>query len=535
MAERTFQGRRAAPGLAQGPLVELPDALDDRIESAATPRQERERLLAAIARAKAELEALAAADAALGAEILEFQIEMLGDELLAEGALAAIAEGSAAAVAWRAALDPQIDAYREAEDEYFAARASDLADLRDRVLLALQGDVVAQDELPAGAILLAMDLTPSRFLALDWQRLAGAALRAGSRDSHVAMLARARGVPLVVGLGPAPEAAGDAILDADEGALITGPEGATRSTYRERLATLRQEAARAAELRHRPAVTAGGEPVMVMVNVDDPAAIDDRTLEDSDGVGLLRTEFLFIGRPRLPGEDEQHAVYRTLLERLGGRPAIIRTLDVGGDKPLPALRLAPESNPFLGLRGLRLCLERPEVFRPQLRALLRAAAAGPLKIMLPMVTVAEELQEARALIADCLAALQRQGMAAALPPLGIMVETPASALAIDTLEADFYSIGSNDLTQYVMAAARDAGGRVAALADPLHPAVLRLIERVIAHGRSTGREVSLCGEMASEPEALERLLGLGLRRFSVAGAALGRVKLEVAEFGRGDG
>ena len=342
-------------------------------------------------------------------------------------------------------------------------------------------------------------------------------------------------MPLVVDLGPEPAAAGEAILDADEGVLVTSPEGATRSAWRERLAAARAEAARAAELRHRPAITAGGEPVVVMVNVDDPAAIDDRTLQASDGVGLLRTEFLFIGRARLPGEDEQYAVYRALLERLGGRPAIVRTLDVGGDKPLPALRLPPESNPFLGLRGLRLCLERPEVFRPQLRALLRAAVGRPLKIMLPMVTVADELREARALIADCLAALEAEGVAAAMPPLGIMVETPASALAIDTLEADFYSIGSNDLTQYVMAAARDAGGRVAALADPLHPAVLRLIERVIEHGWAAGREVSLCGDMAAEPAALQRLLGLGLRRFSVAGAALGRVKLGIAEFGRGDG
>jgi phosphotransferase system enzyme I (PtsI) len=535
MAETRFAGRRAAPGLAEGPLVELADAVEDPGAAAGTREQERRRLLAAIARARAELAELAADDAALGAEILEFQIEMLGDEMLAEDALAAIAGGSAAAPAWRGALDPQIETYREAEDEYFAARASDLADLRDRVLIALQGGDAAPAELPAGAILLAADLTPSRFLALDWRRLGGAALRAGSRESHVAMLARARGVPLVVGLGAAPGPAAEAILDAEQGLLITSPSAATQHAWRQRLAAAREEAARAAELRDRPAVTAGGEVVVVMVNVDDPAAIDDRTLRASDGVGLLRTEFLFIGRARLPGEDEQYAVYRSLLERLGGRPAIIRTLDIGGDKPVPAIRLAPESNPFLGLRGLRLCLEQPELFRPQIRALLRAAVDRPLKIMLPMVTVAGELHEARALFADCLAALQRAGIAAAMPPLGIMVETPASAIAFDTLAADFYSIGSNDLTQYVMAAARDAGGRVEALADPLHPAVLRLIGRVIEHGRACGREISLCGEMASEPTALERLLALGLRRVSVAAAALGRVKLAVAEFGRGDG
>ena len=215
MAERRFEGRRAAVGLALGPLVELADAVGGDAEPAGSPERERRRLSAAIARATAELEALAGSDAALGAEILGFQIEMLGDDLLAEGALAAIGEGSPAAPAWRAALDPQIDAYREAEDEYFAARASDLADLRDRVLIALSGAGAAVQELPPGAILLAEDLTPSRFLALDWPRLGGAALRAGSRESHVAMLARARGVPLVVGLGPAPQPAEAAILDAD--------------------------------------------------------------------------------------------------------------------------------------------------------------------------------------------------------------------------------------------------------------------------------------------------------------------------------
>jgi phosphotransferase system enzyme I (PtsI) len=237
VAECSFQGQPAAAGVARGPLVELPDLIDDQAKPAATAAEERSRLTAAIERARTELEALAATETALGAGILEFQIEMLGDALLAEGAFAAIAAGSTAAAAWRAALDPQIDAYRDAEDEYFAARASDLADLRDRVLTALRGGDAVATELPQGAILLAQDLTPSRFLALDGRLLAGAALRAGSRTSHVAMLARARGVPLVVGLGSGPAAAAAAILDADEGRLITSPGAATRGVYRRRTAT----------------------------------------------------------------------------------------------------------------------------------------------------------------------------------------------------------------------------------------------------------------------------------------------------------
>src|SRR5215468_6673970 len=267
-----------------------------------------------------------------------------------------------------------------------------------------------------------------------------------------------------------------------------------------------------------------------MVNVDDPGAVADEILAASDGVGLMRTEFLFIGRPRLPTEDEQYAAYVRILDRLGGKPVIIRTLDVGGDKPLPGVAIEAETNPFLGLRGIRLCLEKPELFRPQVRALLRAGVNRALRVMLPMIATAEELAETRQVFEDCLVELRAQGVAAELPPLGIMVETPAAAIAIDLLlDAAFYSIGSNDLTQYVMAAARDSGGRVAALNDPGHPAVLRLIEHVVAHGQAEARPVSLCGDMASDPALLRRLLATGLTRLSVAPAALGRIKLVVAE------
>jgi phosphotransferase system enzyme I (PtsI) len=244
----------------------------------------------------------------------------------------------------------------------------------------------------------------------------------------------------------------------------------------------------------------------------------------------MRTEVLFLGRERLPDENEQYAAYARLLARLDGKPLIVRTLDVGGDKPLPGVGLPAESNPFLGLRGLRLCLDRPDLFRPQVRALLRAATLGPLKVMLPMVTVAGELEEAKALFERCLGELLAEGAAATMPPLGIMVETPASALAIETLSAAFFSIGSNDLTQYVMAAARDGGGRVAALGDPLHPAVLRLIGEVVAHGAMTGLPVSLCGDMASDEKAVAALLRLGLRRLSLAPAALARIKAAIRRF-----
>jgi phosphoenolpyruvate-protein phosphotransferase (PTS system enzyme I) len=383
---------------------------------------------------------------------------------------------------------------------------------------------------------LAEDMTPSAFLSFDWPRLGGAALVAGSRASHVAMLARARGVPLLTGLQAEPVAfAGDAVLDAHDGVLVLSPTAATRARYAGRIAEAEELHRRAQDSLSRPAVTAAGERIEVMVNVDDPGAVSDETLQASDGVGLMRTEFLFIGRERLPSEDEQLTAYSRILHRLGGKPVVIRTLDVGGDKPLPGVNIAAESNPFLGLRGIRLCLEKPELFRPQVRALLRAGVDKALRVMLPMIATAAEVAEARQVFAGNLADLQRAGVAAAMPPLGIMVETPAAAIAIELIDADFYSIGSNDLTQYVMAAARDSGGRVARLNDPSHPAVIRLIEQVVAHGRSSGKPVSLCGDMASDPALVKLLLAAGLRRISVAPAALGRVKLAIVGMGSADG
>ncbi len=519
-----------------GALVRLESRVRAVDDSNEPPAAAKSRLEAAIAQAKDELSALVAANDAMGADILEFQLALLDDPTLAEAAILAIDQGSGAVGAWAAAVGEQVAVYENAEDDYFRARAADLTDLRDRVIGALSGTSgTPQQILPDSAILLADDMTPSVFLSFDWRRLGGAALVAGSRASHVAMLARARGVPLLTGLGAEPPLADDAVLDAQDGLLVLSPGQATRARYADRIAAAQDLDRCAQDALSRPAATAAGERIETMVNVDDPAAVSDAILRASDGVGLMRTEFLFIGRPRLPSEEEQHAAYTGLLDRLGGKPAVIRTLDVGGDKPLPGVNLAAESNPFLGLRGIRLCLEKPELFRPQVRALLRAAVGRPLRVMLPMVATAGEVQEARTVFADGLAELQRAGVPAAMPPLGIMVETPAAAIAIDLIDADFYSIGSNDLTQYVMAASRDGGGRVAALNDPAHPAVLRLIRQVVAHGTAAGKPVSLCGDMASDPGLVKLLLAAGLRRLSVAPAALGRVKLAIAALGPADG
>ncbi len=531
-AERHYLGRIASPGLAIGPLVHLPEPTPVRASqqpaeaTAVDPAQERGRLEAAIATAGAAVEALMADDGeAMAAEILGFQLEMLADPALAEAAFDAIAEGETAAAAWQATLAAQIAVFAGDDDAYFRARAADLEDLRDRVLLGLAGGAELDPSLPERAVVIAKDLTPSRFLALDWPALGGAALSGGNAASHVAMLARARGVPLLVGLGPIEPGAGEAVLDAETGRLVVAPSEATLAHYAGHLAEARAEAAAAARCVAAPAITGAGRPIAVMINVDDPDAVPDDLLRAGDGVGLLRTEFLFMGRSDLPDEETQFRVYRRLLERLGGRPLVLRTLDIGGDKPLEALELPLEANPFLGLRGIRLCLARPELFQPQLRAAIRAAAHGPLSIMLPMVSRAAEVDEARALL-DA----EARALGLAVPPLGIMVETPAAALALETMAIDFASIGSNDLTQYVMAAARDAEGRVADLADPLDPAVRRLIRLVVESAAARNLPLSLCGDMASDRAGLEALLDAGLERLSVAPAALGRVKLWINRY-----
>ena len=539
MAERTLRGRPASPGLAIGPLVRLPKVvltlppdLGDHPAAARHDRpQEEAKLQGALERARVELEELIARTDAVGAEVLEFQLELLDDPTLAEEARTQIADGRSALWAWHDVLRRQIMSYEDAEDEYFRARASDLRDVETRVRQALGGTQDRAGPLLPGAVVLDDDLTPSGFLSLDWSVLGGIALERGSPSAHVAMLARARGVPMATNLGEVLET-GEAVLDAEEGILVVRPAAATRARYLGRLDRRRRDEAEATALLTRPARTAAGEPVEVMLNVDDPAAIGDDVLGAADGVGLFRTEFLFIGRDRLPDESEQLLAYVRLLDRLHGKPCIVRTLDIGGDKPLPGLALPVEANPFLGLRGLRLCLERPELFRPQVRALLQAAVRGPLKVMLPMVATAGEYAEARRFFAACLAELEREGREAALPPLGIMVETPAAALTVDLIPADFLSIGSNDLTQYVMAASRDGEGRVGLLNDPLQPAVLRLVGEVVRQAERAGVPVSLCGDMASDPGGAAALLGLGLRRLSVAPAALGRVKQAVARFGK---
>jgi phosphotransferase system enzyme I (PtsI) len=524
-AARRVEGRLAASGIALGRLVRLKPAKHDARQHRSIA--EEHRALADALAASQEALGLLARDAgdADAEAILAFQIALLEDDNLAAPAFALIKAGEAANRAWSKAIDPEIASYEEASDPYFRARASDLRDLRDRVLRHLAGET--DQAVPSGVIVAADDMPPSLFLATDW-RDGGLVLRRGSPSSHVAILARSRGVPMIVGVDVdrlADDA--DAVLDADAGLLIVDPDADLRAAYCRRLAE-QSEARQLAASFKGPAFTASGEPVRVMINVTGLAELRGVDPAEVDGIGLMRTEFLFQGREQLPTEEEQYQIYRRMLEWAAGKPVTIRTLDAGGDKPIAGLTQEGDANPFLGVRGVRLSLRHLEVFRAQLRALARAAVAGNLKVMIPMVTVPEELDRCRALLAHVIEDLRAEGRQAEMPPLGMMVEVPAAALTIEDFSADFFSIGSNDLIQYVAAASRDEP-QLADLARPSR-AVFGLIGHVVKYADGAGRETSLCGDLAGDPEQVAALLDQGLRTFSVSPGALGPIKAAIARY-----
>ena len=560
MDETRLSGQPASPGYARGPVHVLdafldgvrqvyPDPEGDPAAAGEPPQEQPEpdpsreasRLRRAIATAADEMRAfIATLDADVGRNrdaigILGFQLAFLEDDALAAPALDAIAAGRSAIESWRTALNREIAGYALAEEEYFRARVSDLGDIRDRVLDCLQRGSSAADEwlasIPHGALLLAADLPPSRFMAIDWSRVGALSLLQGSPASHVAMLARSRGVPMIVGLQTAAHSVADwhgleAIVDANAGELVIRPGAASLG----RFAACRQREAAidavAEELRLKPVCTADGTPIRVYLNVSDVQELEAMDPASCDGIGLARTEFLFRREGGLPDEETQYRSYRRLVQWAAGRTVTIRTLDAGGDKPIPGLTLEGESNPFLGVRGVRLSFARPDVFRVQLRALARAAAHGPVNLMVPMVTMPHELERVSRMLDEELASLAHEATPAARPLVGMMVEVPAAAIAADEFDAGFFSIGSNDLAQYVAAVGRDVGA-LADLARPTQTAMLRLMQSVVAAGNRRGIETSLCGDAASDPAEIAALLGAGLRTLSVAPAQLARVKLAI--------
>jgi phosphocarrier protein FPr len=529
--QRIVRGVPASAGIAIGPLHQFRRAEIIINEIAAEPAQEKSRLQEAIKTAQTQLQLLhAQVTKRIGPEeaaIFEAHQAILDDPDLFEGAVERIDTGSSAGRAWQDTIQIAAATLAGLTDELLAARAADVRDVGNKVLRVLAGAVDDESLLPSEpVILIAEDLAPSDTASLDTSRVLGFCTAIGGANSHSAILARALGLPAIVGAGSGVSALKNgvqAILNGDTGTLTLDPDPQTLTAAR----NLREEhqIRRVVELKaaKEPAITQDGHQVEVVANIGSVADAKQALGFGAEGVGLLRSEFLFLDRADPPTETEQFKVYRDIAVALEGQPVIIRTLDVGGDKPLPYVPMPAEENPFLGIRGIRLCLARPELLRTQIRAILRAAEFGPLRLMFPMVANVAEFSAARQIVEEVRAELKGPAI-----ELGIMIEIPAAAVLADIFakEVDFFSIGTNDLTQYTLAMDR-GHPQLSAQADGLHPAVLRLIDQTVRASHAAGKWTGVCGELGADPQAVPILVGLGVDELSVSIPAVPAVKAQI--------
>ncbi len=528
---RPLRGTPASPGRGTGPAFLLSSGRSGAggPGAGAGPlsegelQQEVDRFNSALEATAGELEAQIAAAAEDAAGILQAHRLMLSDPMLVDAVEGRIRKRR---VRTEEALPPVIEELArtllDLDDEYLRGRATDVQDLGRRLLRHLSAEADG-GKVPVGVVAVAREVAPSEVLHLSQAGAAAIATQEGAVNSHAAILARSLRIPMVVGVAGLLETVTEGIglgVDGDEGE-VTVVSGRPVNRSAAGGAAVRLS-------RTYPEVrTADGRRIKLYANISRPEELDIAIDAGAEGVGVLRTEFLFLREP--PSEEHQYEVYRAMVERLAGRPLIVRTLDAGGDKPLPYLKMAPEANPFLGVRGLRLSLANPDVFLTQLRAILRANAHGPVYAMYPMVTNASEIEEANALLRRGRDDLLRQGVDVGEErPAGAMVEVPAAALCADALaaEAAFLSVGTNDLAQYALAADRN-NPAVAGIYDQAHPAVLRLLQATVAGARQHGRPVAVCGEIAADIEMLPVLIGLGVDELSVGPYALEPVRAAI--------
>jgi multiphosphoryl transfer protein len=525
-------GVAASPGLGVGKVLRVIHD-DIQVKEDAADRHKEHRLLnEALDHAMVQLENLENrlrqdADADKAA-IFGAHREILRDPDLLDIASSAIDKGKSAAFAWRRAYTTYADRLAGSRNELLAQRATDVRDVGQRVLEEVTGQRREKPDIPEGTILVAEDLTPSDTASLDRTKVVGFCTVAGGASSHVAILARSLDIPAVAGIEPRALDLPDGtlvILDGAKGTLrmnVTEDDVARIRRHQERLAARRAE-----ELTHanEPAVTSDGHQVEVVANIGGLEDAQEAMTKGAEGVGLLRSEFVFLGRTKAPTEDEQAEIYTAIAKALTpGQPLVIRTLDVGGDKPLPYLPMAPEENPFLGERGIRVGLDRPEVLRTQVRAILRAADAGAkINVMFPMIATIEDFRQAKGVFEE-----ERAALGVAHVPVGIMVEVPSVAVMAPQFaaEVDFFSVGTNDLTQYTLAMDR-GHPKLAPQVDGLNPAVLGLIAQAAKAAHEAGRWVGVCGGMASDPQAVPILIGLGVDELSVSIPAVPAVKAQV--------
>jgi len=524
-------GTSASPGIAIAPIFRFRAEMLAVEDTRGEPSSERRRLDKILAEAGADLKRLEndAEACPLPAEVEIFKAHqaLIADLELHADVVAIIEEGHSAPWSWQQVIERRVAEVSRLKNERLAGRAADLRDIGQRVLRLFSGVVSREPVLPSGkCILVADDLTPSDTARLDPKKILGLCTASGGPTSHTAIIARARGLPAVVGAGSEVLSLPDgsmAILDGGGGRLYPHPEEFALASAKEFQAHLAHHQAAADADRFRPALTTDGHRVEIVANIGHAEEAALAVEAGAEGVGLLRTEFLFLGRETAPTEEEQFLAYTTMIGALNGLPIIIRTLDIGGDKIVPYLGLAHEENPFLGVRGIRLCLRRPDVFKTQLRAIYRAAAtaeAGVVKIMFPMVTTLEDLRAVKKL---CEAV--RAELGAPVCELGIMVEVPSVVLMAREFarEADFFSVGTNDLTQYALAIDRQHP-ELGKEADALHPAVLRLIDLTVKAATAEGKWVGVCGGAAGETLGASILTGLGVTELSMSAPSLAAVK-----------
>lgn len=530
-----LRGVPGSAGVASGeavvvyPQAEL-DAVPDRVCD--DPELEMERLRAARAAVREELAALRAGMAQRLPDeecaLFDAFAMMLGSESLFAGMERRIRAGQWAPAALRDTIREHVAVFESMDDDYLRQRAEDVRDLGSRILEHLQDVEGVPRDYPAHAILVGREITVTHLAAVPEGRLAGIVSARGSSSSHVALLARALGVPAVMGASDLPVerlAGRELFVDGYRGVVHVEPGGALRSELERLVREEAQLTAELATLRDEPAVTPDGERVHLYVNVGLLADMAPANNVGAEGIGLYRTEIPFQVRENFPGEDEQTRIYREALAAYAPRPAVLRTLDVGGDKPLGYFPIV-EDNPFLGWRGVRLTLDHPEIFLTQIRAMLRAnKGLGNLRILLPMISGVGELDEALELIEQAHRELREERLNGEHVPVGVMIEVPSAVYQIDAIarRVDFLSVGTNDLTQYLLAVDRN-NARVAPLYDSLHPSVLRAIAEIVAGGQRAGCPVSVCGELAGDPLGALVLLGLGIDSLSMSAGSLPRIK-----------
>ncbi len=511
----------------------IPDYVPEELEVEKT--RFRAAHAAAVEETKALLESTKASNGAGQAEILDAQLTLLQDEYsVVEPILEKIGdERCNAAQAADGVLSEIAAMFAQADDEYLSQRTADVKDIRERLLLhVLEQERMHFDALPEDTILVAAELTPSDTIRLDLRHIAGIATETSGYYSHTGIITRNLGIPAVSGLEFDLDAIKDsacAIVDGETGRFILSPSEAERQAFLREQEELARVASDLEQYRTQKSCTADGIEGRICANIGTPADARDAMQKGAEGIGLMRSEFLYMDHEGLPDEETQFAAYREVLETMAGQPVIVRTLDIGGDKDLPALALPKEDNPFLGFRAIRLCLQRKDLFRVQLRALLRASVYGDLHIMFPMVSSLEELREAKAMLAQAREELLAEGEHVAPVKVGIMIEIPSAALLADCLakEVDFFSIGTNDLIQYTLAVER-GNASVEYLYTPYQPAVLRLIAMAARAAEDNGIFCGMCGEAAADPALLPVFWGMGIHELSMSASSVTRARKTLA-------